>query len=504
MPVFFSMRSWFLMLVFFGFFASVHAQDSTKWYQRIRLDGYIQLQFAATDKADTLSLHSESAGRFDRFVSNKFMLRRSRMQFRYIDSLAESSISFDINERGVQIKDSWLRLKDPWFHTVQLTLGIFSRPFGEEIELSSRDRELPERTLVTHQIFPGIRDLGVNLRIRAPKKHPLHFLQMDAGLYHGTSGNLESDKFKDLSGRLLIDNPINVKNVNYHFGYSGYFGKVNHLYDIDGSASNYRFIWNTIDTTLTINGVSQSFKIFTQDLSMVSLQGLLNDPNNRITKGSYTAHVNRIYHSFHGQVKISSIIGKTTLRGEYLFGQQVSVEGTLGNPYVFTSQSPTGPFTGVTWPKFDSPQPYNAAVVGPSSKPYHTFVRQFQAYYLYVDQQLGKTKHYLTYRLDFYDPNTQVKGNEIILNIVDESGQILGPSGLSVADVAFTNHVVGYRFEATKNLTLSAFIEMPKNEITQLIPLDSEQIGLGKYPHSGFLSDIRDNVLLVRIQYKFN
>lgn len=485
-------------------FGKIYSQDSVKWYNRIRFEGYVQMQFAASDKSDSLSLNSESAGRFDRFVSNKFMLRRSRIQFRYIDSIAESSISFDLNERGVQIKDSWLKLTDPWTKTFQCTLGIFSRPFGEEIELSSRDRELPERTMVTHHIFPGIRDLGINVKIRAPKNHSLHFIMLDAGVYHGTSGNLESDRFKDLSTRLVIDNPFKIKHFDYHFGYSGYLGKINHLYDIDGSASNYRFIWNTIDTTLTINGVSQSFKIFTQDLSMTSLQNVLNDPNNRITKGSYTTRVNRMYHSFHGQIKISSKLGKTTLRGEYLFGQQVSVEGTLGNPYVFTSQSPTGPFTGVTWPKFDSPQPYNAAVVGPSTKPYHTFVRQFQAYYLYVDQQLGKTKHYLSYRIDFYDPNIQVKGNEIILNIVDNSGQILGPSGLSVADVAFTNHVIGYRFEATKKLTLSAFIELPKNEITKLIPLDSEQIGLGKYPHSGFLSDIRDNVLLVRIQYKFN
>jgi hypothetical protein len=67
------------------------------------------MQVAMTDKLDSVSLNSESAGRFDRFVSNKFMLRRSRIQMFYKDSIAESSISFDINERGVQIKDSWLK-----------------------------------------------------------------------------------------------------------------------------------------------------------------------------------------------------------------------------------------------------------------------------------------------------------------------------------------------------------------------------------------------------------
>ncbi|NDB35266.1 MAG: hypothetical protein EB023_07955 [Flavobacteriia bacterium] len=495
---------WITLSLVLLYFLPCRAQDSTKWYNRLKLDGYIQMQFAMTDKLDSVSLNSESAGRFDRFVSNKFMLRRSRIQMFYKDSIAESSISFDINERGVQIKDSWLKLRDPWTKTFTLTSGIFSRPFGEEIELSSRDRELPERSMVIHHLFPGIRDLGVNLRIQAPNASKWHFLKLDLGIYHGTSGNLESDKFKDYSGRLVLENPFKVKNLDYHFGYSGYLGKVNHLYDIDGSGANYRFVWNTKDTTFMLDGVSQTFTIMNQDIGFSSLQTILNDPNNRIVQGTYSTSVDRIYHSFHGQIKYKSPFGKLVLRGEYLMGQQVSVEGTLGNPYVFTSQSPTGPFTGVTWPKFDSPQPYNAAVVGPSSKPYHTFLRNFCGYYVYLDQQIGKSKHFLSYRLDYYDPNVDVEGKDILLNIEDINGQIVGSTGLSVADVAFMNHVVGYRFEATKNLTFSVYLEIPKNEITNLIPLDSDQIGLGKYPHPGFLKDVKDHVLLIRLQYKFS
>ena len=168
---------WITLSLVLLYFLPCRAQDSTKWYNRLKLDGYIQMQFAMTDKLDSVSLNSESAGRFDRFVSNKFMLRRSRIQMFYKDSIAESSISFDINERGVQIKDSWLKLRDPWTKTFSLTSGIFSRPFGEEIELSSRDRELPERSMVIHHLFPGIRDLGVNLRIQAPNASKWHFLK---------------------------------------------------------------------------------------------------------------------------------------------------------------------------------------------------------------------------------------------------------------------------------------------------------------------------------------
>lgn len=497
------MENFKLVSFFVLIFSSNFFSQEAKWSDNFSIHGYFQMQVAATDKMDSVSLHTETAGSFDRFVNNKFMLRRSRTQLRYCDSLFESNVSFDVNERGFQMKDAWFRLKDPWIHGFQFTAGIFTRPFGEELELSSQDREFAERSRVIQTIFPGIRDLGFNIRFQLPKENKAHFLKLDAGIYHGTGGNLESDKFKDFSGRIVIENPFKIKLVDYHFGYSFYFGNLNHLYDIDGSAANYRFIWNTQDTTLIINGSSQTFTIMSPDIAFSELQNVLNDPTNPITIATYRKQVNRIYHAFHGQVKIKTSFGKLTIRGEYIFGNQVSWEGTLGNPYVFSSASPTGPFTGVTWPKFDSPQPYNAAVVGPYLKPTHTFVRKFNGGYLYIDQQIGKSKHSLTYRFDFYDPNRNVKGKKIAMSLKDNAGQDLGVSGLSVADVQTMHHGIAYHYAATDRLVFSLYLDIPINETTSIEPLGSTQIGLGKYPHPGFLTNIKDNVALIRIQYTY-
>jgi hypothetical protein len=488
----------------FNSFAQTNQQGKRDtWYENFSVHGYYQMQFAATDKDDSVSLHSESAGTFDRFVGNKFMLRRARTNLRYNDSIFEANVSFDVTERGFQMKDSWFSFKDPWIHGFKLNSGIFIRPFGEELELSSQDREMAERTRVIQTLFPGVRDLGVNVQFQLPKENKWHFLKLDVGIYHGTGGNLESDKFKDFNGRIVLENPFKLKKIDYHFGYSAYLGKLNHLYDIEGSASNYRFVWQTVDTNITINGVTQSFTIMRQDVVFSDLQNILNDPNNPITIGTYRKSLNRIYQSFHGQIKWESPFGKLTIRAEYILGQQVSWEGTLGNPYVFTSNSPTGPFTGVTWPKFDSPQPYNAAVVGPQLKPTHSFVRQFQGGYIYFHQEIGKSKHSFTYRFDYYDPNREVKGTNVTVSIKDNNGNDLGPSGLSVADVMMMHHGFAYQYAVTEKLLVSLFVDIPVNEITSIEPLGSNQIGLGKYPHPGFLSNTKDNVAIVRVQFKF-
>ncbi|NCA21097.1 MAG: hypothetical protein EBS86_08175, partial [Crocinitomicaceae bacterium] len=495
----------FLFINFLNTF-SVFSQDSLtkrKWYDDITFDGYIQVQYSYTNKADSLSLNSPNSGRFDRFVSNKFSVRRGRIQMQYQKQFVNAQFSFDVTELGFRMKDAWIALKDPKWQTFTLTAGIFTRRFGGELELSSRDREVPERSMVVQTLFPAIRDLGANLEIRLPKKYKLHCLKLDLGIFNGTGANLEADSFKDFTGRLQLENPVKIKNMTYKFGASGYLGFVNHRYDIDGSASNYRFIWKTLDTFLTVNGVNQQVTIMNQDITSASLGNVLNDPTNPIARATYNKNVQRRYYSFHGEFKYKESFGTTMIRGEYIFGQQVSLEGTLGNPYVFTSVSPVGPINSVTWPKFDSPQPYNPATVGLQLKPSHTFVRSFRAFFVYFDQQIGKTGHHIGYRIDYYDPNIDIKGNQIDVVLRDDAGNILGSSGLSVADVAFTTHLFAYRYVFNQHLSVMLTYEMPINEKTKIDPLDSIQIGLGKYPHSGFLTNIKDDVMMIRMQYRF-
>jgi hypothetical protein len=500
-----------VLLLFFTQLSVVIGQsDSAKnWLKYFELKGYFQFQYHYTDKDDSVSLHAMTAGDFARFNNNKFAVRRSRIRFEYHRDYASSAISFDVTERGMIIKDAWLAFKDPWFKGIEMKMGVYALPFGHEIELPSLERETPERSRVVQHLFPGIRDIGTGFRFQLPETNAFHALLLDAGIFHGTSGNIEADNAKDFVGRLFIDKPLKSDKVNFSMAYSFLNGKVNHQYDIDGSISNYHYIYRMLDTTVNVNGEDRQYSILFQDYLPNELDDLIKDSVTGYTPATFNKFVTRRYHGVSGQVDLNlSIgakkIGKTMIRGEYIWGVQVSQEGTLGNPYVFNSMTPTGPFVSVTWPKFDSPQPYNPAAIGKHLKPSHTFIRNFRGMYFYIDQQIGKTGHHLVYKYDYYDPNTAVSGEDIRLNIEDDQGNIIGSSGLSVADVAFKTHGFGYRYVFADNrLSCMLFYENPRNEKTLLEPLNSSQINLGKNPHTGFLTDIKDDVFTIRVQYIF-
>ena len=170
------------LLIFISTTSTLFAQpvneNEHKWYDDFKIDGYFQFQFAYTNKADSLSLNSVNGGRFDRFSSNRFSIRRGRFQLQYEKKLVNSQFSFDLTETGFRMKDSWLSIKDPKLKAFTLTSGLFTRRFGQELEVSSQDREVPERSSVIQHLFPGIRDLGMNLEFRMPKGKKLHFLKL--------------------------------------------------------------------------------------------------------------------------------------------------------------------------------------------------------------------------------------------------------------------------------------------------------------------------------------
>lgn len=488
---------------------SISKSNQNNWNENIKLSGYFQFQYHYTNHTDSVRLHSMSAGSFDRFNNNKFTIRRSRFRLDYDNhSYAKAALSFDITEKGFIHKDAWLSLTETKYNAFHLNMGLFAMPFGHEIELQSMEREAPERSRIIQHLFPGIRDLGANVRFELPKEHKLSFLRLDGGIYHGTRGNIESDNSKDFNGRIQINNPLKNDFINFSLGYSHYRGNVMHQYDIDGNVSNYHYVFRMLDTTIMVDDKPRDVSIMFQDYLPNQLDSIIRDPNSSIARATYNTLIPRNYQAISGTINLnlktkSFTLGKTKIRAEYIWGTQVSQEPTLADPYVFTSKSPTGPVQSVTWPKFDSPQPYNPAYVGLNVKPSHSFIRDFRGGYLCIDQQIGKTGHHLYYRYDFYNPNTQIAGEDINLNIENSEGVPVGSTGLSVADVTFRTHGIGYRYEATDKLSFTLFYEKPINEITNLQPLSSTQINNGKFPHTGYLTDIKDDIFTIRIQLIF-
>ncbi len=145
-------------------------------------------------------------------------------------------------------------------------------------------------------------------------------------------------------------------------------------------------------------------------------------------------------------------IGTTNIRAEYLWGRQ---PGTRLNN--------TSVMTGI-YDELDTGEPL--------------YLRNFLGGYVILAQTIAKSKHTVVLKYDYYDPNTQISGNEIGL---------LANTGFP--DVAYSTYGVGYIFDWTKYLRLMAYYDIVDNERTVNL--------------ADFNQKVNENILTLRVQIKF-
>lgn len=165
----------------------------------------------------------------------------------------------------------------------------------------------------------------------------------------------------------------------------------------------------------------------------------------------------RIYYGADVQLRIPNRKGFTELRGEVIAGTQTATQFSTESP----GSIPT--LNGVNAP---------------------LFVRNFNGAYFYFLQHLGSTRHQFVAKYDWYDPNTRVKGQRIRLANQITTGDI----GYSWANIRYTTLGLGYVCYINENLKSTVWYEFVRNEKTSL---------------PGFESDAKDNLLTVRMQYRF-
>lgn len=112
----------------------------------------------------------------------------------------------------------------------------------------------------------------------------------------------------------------------------------------------------------------------------------------------------------------------------------------------------------------------------PRSKPEEaTYHREFEGAYAILIQELGNSPLEAFVKYDFYDPNRKVS-----TNVLDED--------FTEGDILFQTWGYGLAWKYDEHITFTAYYEDVTNESTML---------------SGFTEDISDNVLSLRIQYRF-
>jgi hypothetical protein len=407
--------------------------------KRIKVSGYIQAQF---QYADSSGQQSYAGGNFASGVDKRFMLRRARLKVQYdgavIDkgwSLSQYVFQIDVTERGVVIKDMYAKLTDPWCGWTSLTVGMQNRPFGYEISYSSSLRESPERGRMSQIVFPNERDLGAMVTIQAPKTSRWNWIKLDGGMFNGTggpgaastvngsvsSGNTSNtadfDKYKDFIGHLSINRSTGGERIKFGLGGSYY----------DGS--------------------------FASDTAFVYTPGQVNDSTSGFIKSDVknkkgTAE-KRQYMGGDAQFSIEWAPGITTLRGEYIEGDQPGTGKTSTSP---------------------------AAMYSPGDGIYR---RKFNGAYLYFLQNILSTPLQAVVKYDWYDPNTDVAGD-----VIGKTGSNTGAN-----DIKYTTLGLGLIYRWDANLKITLYYDMVENETSANL--------------KGYDKDLRDNVITARVQVRF-
>jgi hypothetical protein len=330
-------------------------------YNHIRISGYIQPQYQV---ASAEGAESYSGGDFAPNSDNRFMIRRGRIRFDYAltdakqRNQAQVAFQIDATERGVFVRDLWGRYWENKVELFSFTGGMFARPFGFEVNLSSSDRESPDRGRMSQILMKSERDLGIMATIESRKQgSKWKFLEIDGGFFNGQGLNApgEYDSYKDFIGQILIKPRKLAKNLKMGGGFSFFNGGL-----IQATTFSYR---------ISEKGGVMSFV-----------------PDSSTTKQG--DKLPRNYYGVNSQIKYQSSWGATELRGEIWKGTQ-------------------------TANKFSSETPSDLTALPGNNLFVPLYVRSFNGGFFYFLQNIVNTKHQLALKYDWYDPNTKVSGYEI-------------------------------------------------------------------------------------------
>ena len=398
--------------------------------KKLKISGWIQAQVQFADSAGQQSF---DGGNFATNNDKRFMIRRGRVRFAYENQHSMYVLQVNLTERGINVADIFAKVTDPWTKWVSLQVGLMNRPFGFEVQQSSADRETPERSRYTQTLLQNERDMGGMIIIEAPKKSKLFGLKIAGGFFNGTgipsngdynnptAGKIfvnDYDVYKDFIGRVNYAKSLKEDKVKFGVGVSYYNGAIR-------QSNNIIYQKTTTDTT-----------------GMLKWQAL--DTTNAVLRGKGAG---KIYYGADAQVSVKSVIGTSTLRLEYMMGQQ--------------------------------PGTSTSSVSQAFEQSGATYIRNFSAYSAVFVQRIAKTKHEIAFKYSVYDPNTKVSASDI-----GKTGSLF-----TATDVAYTDMGFGYINYFNDHIKFMIYYNVVTNESTK---------NLSKYS-----KDLKDNVLTLRMQVRF-
>src|SRR6185295_8963672 len=86
--------------------------------KKLKFTGYIQVQY---QHADEEGIRTFAGGDFPTHAQNRFTVRRGRLKLVYEGDVTQVTLQIDATERGVVLKDAFLKLSEPWTKWLSLT-----------------------------------------------------------------------------------------------------------------------------------------------------------------------------------------------------------------------------------------------------------------------------------------------------------------------------------------------------------------------------------------------
>lgn len=207
---------------------------------KIKISGYIQAQWENYDKDLEKTLG----------YNNTYNLRRARIKFTYeaVDGV-KFVLQPDFGQGVFSLKDAYAMVNIPKLKEFSLWAGQFNRP-NYEVEYSSSQREVFERSRVIRTIYPGEREMGVKFEYNG-KSLPLkvQFAALN-GNFTGTQPR-DIDSKKDLMGRFVYSLNLADAGIGIDFGAHTYLGgnlaKTNpYTKNSDGTLDSMK-VWSYLD-----------------------------------------------------------------------------------------------------------------------------------------------------------------------------------------------------------------------------------------------------------------
>ena len=391
---------------------TLKAQESFK--DRLQVNGFIQTEFEYTQwegKSNNgkYQTYTDGIDNADKDYFLRYGVRRGGIRMAYIQGKIQGIFELDLNNGDIYPKAATINYR-PW-DFMEINAGLQTVWFGEEVPYSTPKQETLEHCEILRKLFPLDRDLGLKISLYAPKESAFNGLKLDVGLVTGDGINLSSDGRLNFVGHLKYNNRIN--DIQFGIGTSLYAGTVSHV--------------GTKTYTYGEAGASYS-----------------------VTK-NVNKTLNRTYYGLDAQVKIPTSLGTTEIKGEYIFGNQVSQANSFsspnGNEYT----------TGV----FDTQ-------------------RKFYGGYAYLFQDLGKLPLRVLLKYTHITPDKDIKQKDL------PEGEL----------VAYNTFGIGCQWKIFKGLQLTALFDVNSN-----LSYNKENI-LTADPYK-YSYDRKDNHFTLRLQYEF-